>query len=267
MQDLNVCLIQSDLVWEDKTANLLLFEQTISGIEGSPDLIVLPEMFSTGFSMNVKLCAEQEQDKTLRWMQMMASLKSCVLAGSLMISEDKQLKNKLFWVHPDGSYQTYDKKHLFRFAREDEHYQAGTSRIITEVKGWRFLPLICYDLRFPVWTRNTYKEGIYDYDCLLFVANWPERRAHHWKSLLVARAIENMSYCIGVNRIGIDGQGIPHSGNSMVVDPLGQVTGALEDKQEGLIQCVLQAETLITWREKFNVAMDWDDFKLATNDH
>jgi predicted amidohydrolase len=262
MQDLKVCLVQSDLIWEDKAANLLLFEQTIAGIEGTPDLIVLPEMFSTGFSMNTQKCAEEEQDKTLKWMQLTASYRNCVITGSAMIREGKQFYNRLFWVHPDGSYQTYNKKHLFRFGQEDEFYTAGQQRIIAEVKGWKFCLQICYDLRFPVWTRNRFKDGIFDYDALLFVANWPERRAHHWKQLLVARAIENMSFSIGVNRVGVDGNSIPHSGNSLAVDPLGTVIGSLEDHQPGVIEVTLSAEVLSVWREKFKVGMDWDMFEL-----
>jgi predicted amidohydrolase len=262
MQDLNISLIQCDLHWEDRDRNLDMISALLEKLVPGTDLIVLPEMFSTGFSMNTKLCAEQDGGYTLDWMKEKAASKSCVLTGSVMIRENFKLVNRLYWVYPDGRYQFYDKRHLFRFGREDEHYQSGSKRIITEAGGWKFCPLICYDLRFPVWSRNKYVKGDFEYDCLLYVANWPERRAHHWKSLLVARAIENLSYCVAVNRVGNDGNGLSHSGNSMVVDPLGQITHKLEDHQAGIIQATLAASTLLDWRQKFNAALDWDEFVL-----
>jgi predicted amidohydrolase len=179
-----------------------------------------------------------------------------------MIEEEHTLYNRLLWVNPDGQYTTYNKRHLFRFGHEHEHYEPGSEKLIVELKGWKICPLVCYDLRFPVWARNTYKDQQFEYDCLIYVANWPERRAHHWKSLLTARAIENLSYCIGVNRIGVDGKNHTYSGNSMVVDPLGQVFHPLEDHQEGLIETRLDAQILTDWRNRFNVGLDWDAFEI-----
>lgn len=263
MQDLNICLIQSHLYWENREKNLIHFESILKTVPSGTGLIVLPEMFSTGFSMNTENLAEPPDGPGLEWMKRQAAAHQGVITGSLMIKENKRYLNRLYWVHPDGHYQSYDKRHLFRFGGEDEHYQSGTQRIITRAGDWKFCPLICYDLRFPVWSRNTYANDEFLYDCLLFVANWPERRAAHWKSLLVARALENLSYCVGVNRVGDDGHGHPHSGNSMVVDPLGQLTAQLPEHETGMIRATLSASALLDWRQKFNAGPDWDKFEVS----
>lgn len=261
MQDLNVCLVQSDILWEQRDENLKAYSEKLSQLQTAPDLIVLPEMFATGFTMNAA-CAEEELGAILGWMQQMAQQHQCVITGSAMIKDHSAFYNRLFWVQADGQYSTYDKRHLFRFGREQEYYEPGNKKVIFALNGWKFRPLVCYDLRFPVWARNTYINGAFEYDCLLYVANWPERRAHHWKSLLIARAIENLSYCIGVNRIGKDGNGISHAGNSMICDPLGAVVQQLDDHQQGLISTTLESKTLLDWRTKFNVGQDWDRFEI-----
>lgn len=229
MSNLLVTLIQSDLVWQDPQANLLKLEQQIKSIEGRAEVVVLPEMFSTGFSMQPEQLAETMDGPSIEWMKRVAAEKRIILTGSLMIKENNQFYNRLIWMLPNGQYGYYNKRHLFGFAGEDQHYAAGEKRLVATVKGWRILLLICYDLRFPVWSRQTpamdVKEGTgaAEYDAIIYVANWPERRNHAWKTLLQARAIENQCYVIGVNRIGDDGNGISHSGDSMVVDPLGEV--------------------------------------------
>lgn len=262
MQNLNVCLFQTDILWENRDENLSAYALKLNHLKAKPDLIVLPEMFATGFSMNSAICAEEEDGPILNWMRTMAKKHQCDLTGSAMIEDGNLLYNRLFWVKPDGSYNTYNKRHLFRFGREHEYYAPGSEKLIVELKGWKLCPLVCYDLRFPVWAKNTYSNHQFEYDCLIYIANWPERRAHHWKSLLMARAIENLSYCIGVNRIGVDGNGLSHAGNTMLADPLGQLLHPLKDHQEGLIEMVLDSTILTDWRSRFNVGQDWDSFQI-----
>ncbi len=261
MQDLNICLLQTDILWEQRDENLQLYSAKLGQMKRPCDLIVLPEMFATGFTMN-RDCAEDESGPTLQWMKEQAKKHQCVITGSIITLHEGDLYNRLYWVLPQGNYQYYDKRHLFRFGGEHEYYAPGNRKIIVQIKDWNICPLICYDLRFPVWARNTYTNTEFEYDCLLYIANWPERRAHHWKSLLVARAIENLSYCIGVNRIGADGKGLTHCGNSMVVDPQGNVTLPLADSEQGLIELVLERKQLLDWRNRFNVAQDWDHFNI-----
>lgn len=214
MEDLRISLVQADLVWQDKKANLKKFSELIDGMKEETDVIILPEMFSTGFSMNSTELAEAMWGPTMQWMSMTASSRNISVAGSLIIKEDSSIYNRFLWIKADGSCQYYDKRHLFAMAGEADHYSAGHSRIIVEEKQWRILPLICYDLRFPVWSR--YKG---DYDLMVYVANWPDRRSHDWKLLLQARAIENQCYVAGVNRIGTDHSGYHYTGDSMVIDP------------------------------------------------
>lgn len=262
MQDLKISLIQAGLKWEDREANLALFDGLLRNIPRETQLVVLPEMFSTGFSMNTARCAEDTDGMAVQWMKAKAKALGAVITGSLMMKDGKHTCNRLHWVHPDGNIFTCDKKHLFRFGKEDEYFAAGNKRIIVEVAGWKFCPLICYDLRFPVWSRNRYNDGSFEYDALLYVANWPDRRIHHWQTLLAARAIENMAYCIGVNRVGEDGMGLKYSGHSMVCDPLGGVISDLDPGQEGVINTVMKADLLLDWREKFGAGPDWDHFTI-----
>ena len=217
-QHLNITLVQTDIVWEDKTTNLKHYEALIGAISETKHVVVLPEMFSTGFSMAPERLAEPMDGPTVRWMADMAIKHRCILTGSLIISEEGKYHNRMLWVQPDGRIGFYDKRHLFAFAGEDKHYTAGDTRQIVSVNGWRINLQVCYDLRFPVWARNKGAE----YDVLLYVANWPQQRSMAWKTLLQARAIENMSYVVGVNRVGSDPKGNIYSGDSSVFGPLGE---------------------------------------------
>ena len=264
MQDLTVTLVQSDLIWEDKEANLRRFDEKLTGV-GKTGIIILPEMFNTGFSMKPEIFAEEEEGATLAWMQKKAAEKQAVLTGSFMVKEDGRHYNRLFFVLPDGSYATYDKRHLFRMGGEDLHFTPGREDVIVDYRGWKIKFLICYDLRFPVWAKNNYRDGRYEYDLLLVVANWPAVRSRVWKTLLSARAIENQVYAIGVNRMGNDGNGLPHSGNSNLYDPKG--LPVLEDRpdQEFVETLTLSGELLTSFREKFTVGLDWDRFSIDKN--
>jgi omega-amidase len=214
MQNLIVTFIQTELVWEDIQANLEMLDEKIGAIENPTDLILLPEMFSTGFSMNPVGLAETMHGNTVAWMIKKATEKSADIAGSLMVEEDGCYFNRLIWAKPDGRVLTYDKRHLFRMTGEEKVYSAGSHRLTVELKGWRIRPFICYDLRFPVWMRNSDNP----YDLAIVIANWPASREIQWQTLLRARAIENQSYVIGVNRVGVGGKQIEYNGYSCVVD-------------------------------------------------
>ena len=216
MNELRICLVQADLAWENRNQNLAHLRQMV---EQSPstDIVFLPEMFASGFTMNAAACAETADGDSVRWMKDLARGQNCAVTGSLIIAENGRYYNRLFWVEPDGKTLTYNKRHLFSLAGEEKVFTRGTENILIEYKGWRIRPQICYDLRFPVWARNTD-----NYDLLYYVANWPERRVKHWQQLLIARAIENQSYVVGVNRVGNDGNGIEHSGHSAVIDAMGE---------------------------------------------
>jgi omega-amidase len=225
---------------------------------GHTDLVVLPEMFTTGFSMNAAPLAEPLSGPTVTWMQDQALRLQAVLTGSFICLENGAYLNRLIWVFPDGQFRYYDKRHRFSLAGEDKTYTAGVEKLIVEWKGWRVCPLICYDLRFPVWTRRTTKE---DYDLLIFVANWPARRAHHWRALLDARAIENQSYVAGVNIAGNDGNGYAYNGDSCVIDFAGQIICRISG-QEGAFTAELSLEELQEYRRQFPFSSDADVFEL-----
>jgi len=237
MQSLLITTIQSNLHWENKEANLKMFEEKILQIKEKTNIVVLPEMFTTGFSMQPQILAEKMDGESILWMKKIANKKGIVLTGSLIIEEDGQYFNRLIWMLPNGELGFYDKRHCFSLAGEDQHYTSGTKRLIASVGGWKINLCICYDLRFPVWTRQVIhsdpdKEPAPEYDVLIYVANWPEKRSHAWKSLLAARAIENQCYVVGVNRIGNDGNGISHSGNSMIIDPIGSILYQKEHEED-----------------------------------
>lgn len=261
MSSLHISLIQTKLFWEDKTANLLMLEEKINSISQKTEIVVLPEMFSTGFSMNPSALAESMDGYTVQWMKKMAAEKKIILTGSVIIQENNQFFNRLLWVLPNGTIGHYDKRHRFAFAGEDQHYSNGHKRLIAQVKGWKINLQICYDLRFPVWARQQ-SDHEPEYDLLLYVANWPERRNHAWKTLLTARAIENQAYVVGVNRVGEDGNGIYHSGNSMVVDPLGEILYHKEH-DEDIFTIILEKNTLTEIRNKFPFWKDADDFHIT----
>ncbi|MEE6187428.1 nitrilase family protein [Niabella digestorum] len=269
---LTVTLIQTALAWEDKAANLNKLQQKIEGLQEKTHIIILPEMFSTGFSMNAPVLAETMDGPTVAWMKTMAAQKKVVLTGSLIIKEDfgankHSYYNRLIWMLPTGQYGYYDKRHLFAFAGEDESYTAGEKRLIASVNNWKLNLQVCYDLRFPVWARQVIasqtprQEIAPEYDVLVYVANWPETRVHAWRTLLQARAIENQCYVIGVNRVGTDGKGIHYSGNSMVVDPLGAILYDKKD-EEDIFTITLDKEHLNTVRQKFPFWKDADQFKI-----
>ena len=260
MSTLTITTIQSNLIWENKAANLLMLEQKIKSLEERTEIIVLPEMFSTGFSMNAQALAEDMNGETVGWMKRVAAENKIILTGSIIIKENENFYNRLVWMLPNGEYGVYDKRHLFGFGNETEHYSPGNKRLIASVKSWKINLQICYDLRFPVWARqNPAEKNEAEYDVLIYVANWPERRNHAWKTLLCARAIENQCYVVGVNRVGDDGNNIYHSGNSMVVDPAGAVLYHKAD-DEDIFTITLEKEMLDEVRTKFPFLKDGDNF-------
>ena len=263
MQDLKVTLIQADLSWEDRDRNLDVFTSKIKAIDEETDLIVLPEMFTTGFAMEPHKLAEPMGCKSMRWMHKMASGKGCVVTGSIIIKEDEKFYNRLIWMRPDGSHESVDKKHLFTFAGENKHYSPGNKKLIVELKGWKIMPLICYDLRFPVWSRNRYDaEKGFDYDCMINTANWPEKRSHVWRILLMARALENQSYVVGINRIGTDGNNISYSGDSAVISPKGENLSNIPPLKEHTETVLMSKSELDRFRDNFRPWADWDDFEI-----
>lgn len=263
MSQLTVTIIQTNLHWEDKAANLQMLEEKINGIQEKTELVVLPEMFSTGFSMKPELLAETMEGETVQWMKRMAASKKIILTGSVIIEDGGNYYNRLIWMLPNGEYGIYDKRHRFGFAGEDNHFSAGSKRLIASVKGWKINLLICYDLRFPVWARQQSQPEGPEYDLLIYVANWPERRSHAWKTLLQARAIENQCYVIGANRTGNDGNEIHHSGDSMIIDPMGEVLYT-KNKEEDIFTMTLEKTQLETVREKLPFLKDADGFLLLT---
>ncbi len=259
-KDLNVTIVQTSLAWEDVDANLSHFSKKLEKIESSStDLIVLPEMFSTGFTMNASKLAEPVNGKTTEWLANMSAQKNCVITGSVVIKDDTKYYNRLIWMQPNGQYQIYNKRHLFRMAEENQTYTAGETKLIIELAGWKICPLVCYDLRFPVWSRQT-TEGTYD--CLIYVANWPERRSYAWRQLLIARAIENQAYVIGVNRIGKDGTGVDFSGYSVVLTHKGETLRNTQPNEEAVETIQLSYRELENYRKEFPVAMDADKFRI-----
>jgi len=328
MAPLTITLIQPNLYWEDKAANLGHLETLVEGIKEKTQLVILPEMFSTGFSMRPATLAETMDGPTVAWMKQMAARKKIILTGSLIIEEEGHYYNRLIWMLPNGQYGTYDKRHRFAYAGEDEHYTPGHRRLIASVNGWKVNLLVCYDLRFPVWSRQQMQRSpdqaassqrppspvtqppastdlaagspspvtqppaspdlpagspdpatspgshpatpaprsgpapvAPEYDLLVYVANWPERRSHAWKTLLQARAIENQVYVAGVNRVGNDGNNIYHSGDSMVIDPLGEVLYHAH-KEESVFTCTLQREKLEEVRARLPFWKDADQFRI-----
>lgn len=253
MQDLKVTIIQSDLVWEDIESNLAAFETRLDAIEDDTHLIVLPEMFTTGFSMNVAGLAQDMNGSAVTWLKEQSRRKNVDLAGSIIAKVDGRFFNRLIWAKPTGEMFIYDKKHLFRMAGEEKVYSAGSRNITVELNGWKLRPFICYDLRFPVWARNFGNQ----YDAAVFIANWPAKRAEHWKILLQARAVENQCYVVGVNRIGTDGNGHPYSGDSAVIDPWGNILFQ-KSEQECTRTVALSSAVLQKARLSFPVWKDAD---------
>ncbi|MFI5124647.1 MAG: nitrilase family protein [Chitinophagales bacterium] len=275
MRDLVVSLVQTGLFWEDKPSNLQLLGEKISGIREKTELVILPEMFSTGFSMNPAMLAEAMDGPTMQWMRRMAAEKKCILTGSIIARETRgsetHFYNRLIWMLPDGHYGYYDKRHLFAYGREHQHYTAGKSRLIASAKGWKINLQVCYDLRFPVWLRQSNpaqpisagKKNEPEYDILIFVANWPSARSHAWKTLLQARAIENQCFVIGVNRTGTDGNGLTYTGDSLVAGPLGEILNPLSGNEE-IITMTLHKEMLGSVRSQFPFLEDANHFLIQS---
>ena len=259
MQDtLKIAFIQSDLVWENPKQNRDNFKEKIEAITAAVDIILLPEMFTTGFTMNAKELAETMQDKSVLWMQKMAELKNAVLVGSLIIKENNKFFNRLLFVYPDGNINTYDKRHTFTLAGEHKVYASGDSKLIIDYKGWKICPLVCYDLRFPVWSRN-----VEDFDLLIYVANWPKPRILAWDTLLKARAIENMCYCIGVNRLGVDKLENEYCGHSATYDVLGNNITPIRPNKEHIEIVTLERNHINFYRNKLKFLNDRDHFSLS----
>jgi predicted amidohydrolase len=258
--NLRVTLIQTALDWHDPAANHLRFDRLTAALAGQTDLVVLPEMFSTGFTMAAEQVAEPVDGPTTQWMRATAARLNAVITGSMATRDGDDYYNRLVWMQPDGCYRTYDKRHLFRMASEQNHYSPGMKRLVVDLNGWKICPLICYDLRFPVWSRNRI-DTAERYDVLVYVANWPERRRYPWQMLLRARAIENMAYCIGLNRVGADATGVDHAGDSAALDFLGQPL--CPDLAGESVQTVsLDYAKLQSFRKKFGAHKDADDFLL-----
>jgi predicted amidohydrolase len=260
-QLLTVTIIQTALHWEDKARNLLMLEEKINSIREKTEIVILPEMFSTGFSMQPEKLAESMTGETVEWMKRVAREKKIILTGSAIIEENGKFYNRLIWMLPNGQCGYYDKRHRFAYAGEDEHFSAGTKRLIASVKGWKINLLICYDLRFPVWARQMPTGESPEYDLLVYVANWPEKRSHAWRTLLQARAIENQCYSIGVNRTGDDANNNHYLGESMVVDPFGEVLYIKKD-EEDIFTISLDKDQLHQTRERFPFWKDADHFQI-----
>ena len=259
---LTITLVQSELVWHEPAINRGRFAERLAPLAGRSDLIVLPETFTSGFTMAADAVAEPPDGPTLEWLQRTAERLSAAVTGSYLVREAGATYNRLVWARPDGSYETYDKRHLFRMAGEHRHVAAGARKLIVELHGWRICPLVCYDLRFPVWSRNRIGTAE-EYDILLYVANWPAPRRRAWKTLLEARAIENLCYCAGVNRVGSDARDNEYAGDSAVHDWLGNlltepVTG------EAMITAVLERAPLEAYRARFAAHLDADVFRIES---
>lgn len=260
-EEITICLVQPEMVWEDIYANLQILNDLLDQVPVNTDLIVLPETFSTGFTMQSERFAEDADGRAVRWMQHVAKEKQAYVTGSLIINEDNRIYNRLYWISPDGIEGHYNKRHLFRMGREEVHFIPGESRTVFTIGSFRFMPQICYDLRFPVFSRN---RG--DYDVLFYVANWPAPRQNVWETLTRARAMENQAYVLGVNRVGTDGLGVDHAGGTCLIDPMGNLISTL-DEQPGILTGTLRLDVIREFRNKFPVWKDADDFTIRSIVH
>lgn len=255
-KDLSICLLQCDLHWQDSRKNRIQIQEYLKQVNGA-DIIVLPEMFNTGFSVRAIHLSETMEGETLAWMKSISRKKNAVLCGSIMVKDGDAVYNRFLWAEPTGRVLHYDKRHLFNLIGEGEYFTAGTERLIVDYQGWKICPLICYDLRFPVFSRNDV-----DYDLLLYVANWPEKRIAAWDVLLKARAIENQAYVVGLNRVGLDGNDINYTGHSQVVDAEGSLISMTPENEIGLVELTLSKEHLYSIREKLPFLKDRDAFEM-----
>lgn len=254
---LKVAVCQFDLIWENRAANRAVIDDWLQKADKDTDVIFLPEMFSTGFSMDVEKLAEPMDGETIQWMKTRCNEHQLALCGSLIICENDRFFNRLVFVEPSGEIHFYNKRHLFTMGNEESHFQQGTERLIVNYKGWRICPMICYDLRFPVWSRNHN-----DYEILVYSANWPHARTEVWNTLLKARAIENQSFVIGANRVGVDGNDISYSGNSQLIGAKGMLLASVEDHLEGLVTAEFSYSKLMQFRSEFPVLNDADRFEF-----
>lgn len=257
-------ILQTNIIWENPSENRDAIEAMLSLHQAKAELTILPEMFTTGFTMQPEKQAEAFKTTSYNWLKTMSAKHQSTFVGSIASKENEHYFNRLHWIEPGGKEYFYDKRHLFRMAREDKHYQAGTESKVIELNNWKIKPLICYDLRFPVWCRNEYNKtsNQWSYDVLLFLANWPEVRNYPWQQLLIARAIENQCYVIGVNRVGNDGNGIAHCGNSLVINPRGEIISEIPLNQEGVYTVEIDKSYLEEFRKMFPVGLDADEFEL-----
>jgi omega-amidase len=253
---LTITLVQSELHWENIEANLAMFDEKIANLKDT-DVVILPEMFTTGFTNNVNAVAETMDGSAVAWMHEQAKKLNVVMTGSLIIQQDDHYYNRLLWVEPNGKQLIYDKKHLFSMAKEHLTFSAGQDKLLIEYKGWKIAPFICYDLRFPVWSRNQE-----DYDLAIYTANWPAKRAYHWQSLLLARAIENQAYVVAVNRVGVDGNGFAYSGDSTILDPAGELLYH-KSKEEDIFTLTISKSHLAEMRKQYPFLGDRDDFSIS----
>ena len=262
MKNLNIAYIQADLKWEDKAANLEHFGQLLGQVRPDTDLILMPETFTTAFPVDPKQFAEKEAGPTMQWLKNQAQTKNAVIATTFPLDIDGHYYNSLVWMRPDGSYEKYFKRHTFTMGGEDKLVERGDKQLIVELNGWRIRPMVCYDIRFPVWARNRYTDGRYEYDLAFYLANFPDSRMIVWNTLLVARAIENQAYWIGVNRVGEDANSLHYSGESQVINARGEVISKAEPYQEAVLHCTLDYEKLERFRQKFPLGPDWDHFTI-----
>jgi len=263
MQDITITIFQSNLIWQDTERNLSQFSEKLDALKEKTDLIILPEMFNTGFVTTPEEIHPKSKEITFEWMKKYAHKLQCMITGSIIVKDKDKYFNRLIWMQPNGFFFTYDKRHLFRMGGEHNHFSSGKEQLTVNLKGWKIRPLICYDLRFPVWSKNRYENGHHEYDILLYVANWPHSRANVWKTLLTARAMENQAYTIGVNRIGNDANKLAHSGDSMLIDAKGTCIASIPENIEGHITKTLSYNDLKEFRTKFHVGLDWDNFNIV----
>ena len=262
MQNLNLAYIQADLKWEDKAANLQHFSDLLQQVQPDTDLILMPETFTTAFPVDPKQFAETVDGPTMQWLCEQAKVNDAVIATTFPLEIEGHYYNSLVWMRPDGSFELYFKRHTFTMGGEDKLVERGDKQLIVELKGWRIKPMVCYDIRFPIWARNRYEYGQYEYDLAFYLANFPDSRMVVWNTLLVARAIENQAYWIGVNRVGEDPNGLHYSGESQVINSRGEVISKAEPYQEAVLHCTLDYEKLVRFRQKFPLGPDWDRFEI-----
>ncbi|MBQ3354215.1 MAG: nitrilase family protein [Bacteroidales bacterium] len=262
MNKLNITYIQADLRRQDKQGNLEHFSELLKEVPAGTDLVLLPETFNTGFPVDPLKFAESPSGPTMTWMKDKAKALDAVVCGTMLLNANGHYHNSLVWTRPDGSYELYHKRHTFAIGGEKEPIEPGKASLVVEHKGWKIKPMVCYDIRFPLWARNHYQNGVYDYDLGIYLANFPESRIEVWNMLLKARAIENQAYFIGVNRVGDDPEGVHYNGDSQVISPKGKVISTAGTDTETILSCTLDHEKLQNFREKFPVGKDWDPLPL-----